>query len=603
LLLVFAIIVGLALSTTVALPLGHAASPSSAGPSAAASHAARAATTSPAGGKKAPAASLPPNAYVRVLQAVPNLKPIDIYVNGTLTVSNLAYKSNTSYWPLLPGVWGFTVYPTGAMPISANLEYSVSQTFASNIYYTLALIGNNTTGATEPVTSTLFADSNAAPTAGDFNARFFQAAPSEGPVTVSALNNITGKLIWGLPSTAYKGLTSYVSEANATLNITANLTATPTKSLVYTANTALAAADYTIVLVGFDTVAAPLKVLFLMDASYSGTPVPDHKVVLSTVSLTALSAFTTLPVPFVFSITATNASIAPTDQLYLNITDFKTSALCTSIDLNTSILPVMASKVYYTSRPNWGTVSSETWGLTLTAAMLVNTTSCPNFGIDPEIISVAGSVTDAINGTASAAETQQTAFVYTPVTSALHVSSTPSAPTTFSIYANYTAQYVGRVQLSIYNPVNGLVTYSSNLIWTAGKATTVTWLETVAGNYPYTLSVYTAVGVFNTTGFIGVLPTGSTFYNSTTWVNSTLVSGLSSSAAGTILLIVGLLIGMLVAMVVGRMVWGGPKTVPPAQPWAQKPGTTGANTCSVCGQSFGTPEELAAHSKSEHGMQ
>jgi len=57
---------------------------------------------------------------------------------------------------------------------------------------------------------------------------------------------------------------------------------------------------------------------------------------------------------------------------------------------------------------------------------------------------------------------------------------------------------------------------------------------------------------------------------------------------------------MIVAFLLGRAV----TSRAPAQPAQAWSGTTApaANTCSTCGRSFATPEELAAHAKSEHGM-
>jgi len=325
-------------------------------------------------------------------------------------------------------------------------------------------------------------------------------------------------------------------------------------------------------------------------------PAAPSPVVATAAILSTFATYTILPAPLSFMATVTNSSIEPGFAgVWLNITDFTTSKLCVSNDLSSAVYPVTATLVN-ASNPAVGTISTAYWSLDLTSDMVVNTTACPNFALDPAIMSVAVSFTDPTNGTGGAASTVQTSFIFMPVTSQLNIVTTASAPSTFTFSATYSAQYVGRVALSVYNPTTHLVTFTASL---AHGSTN--WTQTIPGAYPYTLSVYTAFGVFNSTGVINVIPPGSTFYNSTTWVNSTLISGLSSSAAGTLLLIVGLLIGMIVAMVVGRMVWGGPRAVPPAQPWAQKPAA--ANTCNVCGQSFATPEELAAHSKSEHGMQ
>jgi len=605
-LLVFALVAGISLGATAALPLGHSAA--AAGAPALATSGTHATPAAKETSHSASPAAYPVNSYLRIFDTVAATS-YDVYLNGSLSFASVTYPTASGYLPLFPGIWAVTVYPAGSTPVVKNLTYSTSITTAASGYYTLALNGP----AAVVTTSLLLTDNNtAAPGASEFNARFFNAGVNgTGPISISATNPVdkTPTVNFTVPhtgSTAAGAVSAYVDDiANQSANVTVVFAYNSAVDF-YINNTAFMTNTYTIALVGWSnnttTTYGPMLV-YLLDGAYSGTPTSTHVVNTVVTQETPLTTYTQLPAVFQFSLSTTNASILTTNsQLWLNITDFTTSTVCDSFSLDSAIYNVSGAQVWYRTVPDWGTTAAATWALTLTAGMIVNTTACPNFDKDPMIVTVAGVVTDPMNGTSSSAPTQETSFVYVTPTSMLHASNTPAAPTTFTIYANYTAQYVGRVQLSVYNPVNGLVTFSANLAWTGTTPTTVTWIETVAGAYPYTLSVYTAVGVYNTSGVLNVLPSGSTYYNSTTWVNSTLISGLSSSAAGTILLIVGLLIGMIVAMVVGRMVWGGPKTVPPAQPWAQQPAAA-ANTCSVCGKSFGTPEELAAHSKSEHGMQ
>jgi len=596
-LLVFALVAGLSLGATAALPLGHSAASSGAGVASAPA----APTAKSVSGASHTSSAYPANAYLRVFNAVPSSTAFDIYLNGSIAISNLAYKSDSGYDALFPGVWGVTVYPTGSTPVAKNLTYSTTVTLNTSVYYTLALTGTITT-----VSSVFFNDTTPAFTANSFNVRFFNAGVNATPaITINATNPLskTPALNFTLPSEVAGAIGTYHSELNASVNLTADFTKGGAVQVWYN-NTMFLTNNYTIAFVGYsnNTTALGPALVILIDGATTGTPTTTHAPASSLSLTTTLTTYTVLPANFLFSFTVANASILTTNTFaYLNITDFATSKLCMSINLASMLYNVSPTKVYYYSVPTWGTVATEYFSLTLTSGMVVNTTSCPTFASDPAIVTITGNTTDPINGTTQSIASEQTSFVWLPVSSQLHVSSSPAAPTTFGIYANYSSQYVGRVALSVYNPTTGLVTFSASLLWVGGTPTTVTWIETTAGSYPYTLSVYTAFGVFNTTGTINVLPGSSTFYNSTTWTNSTLISGLSPAAAGTLLLIVGLLIGMIVAMVVGRMVWGGPKQVAPAQPWEQKPAAP--NTCSVCGRSFNTPEELAAHSKSEHGMQ
>jgi len=309
---------------------------------------------------------------------------------------------------------------------------------------------------------------------------------------------------------------------------------------------------------------------------------------VSVAILTTLPTYTVVPTTVVFQVSVVNSTISTDNTtIWLNITDATTSTLCTSNNISSLVSDTSMGTVNY-----WLTVDSTFFTGYATA--------CPGFLGDGGSMSIAV-IQGGPNGTASAEADEGTSFVIVTPSSLLHVLPTASAHT-YSIYANYTAQYTGKVQLTIYNPA-GAVVLSASLARNGSQVTTVSWTETITGVYPYTLSVYTAYDTtgFNTTGSINVLPTTNVYTNTSSWSNSSLIPGLSSGASGTILLVVGLLIGMIVAMVVGRMVWGGPKTVAPAQPWDSK--TAGTNTCSTCGRSFATPEELAEHGKSEHGLQ
>jgi hypothetical protein len=329
----------------------------------------------------------------------------------------------------------------------------------------------------------------------------------------------------------------------------------------------------------------------LAPATVRGTPGvahPDGPASIGVAIQTTFSTYTVLPVNLIFTVSTVNATFNATyGQLWLNITDTITTTQCTSNSLSGLLSDSYAPTQYF--------------GLVLDTSYFTNATvACPDLLSDTGSVSISAVVNAGANGTVSGSDAKSTSFVLSTPTSLLKVGPTAGLPTTYTLSAVYTAQYVGRVQLSIFTPTGGLA-FSTNLRWNGTTPTTATWLEATPGLYPYTLSVFTAFGTYNSTGSIAVSASTPVYYNSTQWVNTSFIPGLSSGAAGTILLVVGLVIGMIVAMVVGRLVWGGAKPAGPAQPWSQKPAAT--NTCSVCGQSFTTPEELAAHSKSEHGMQ
>ena len=348
--------------------------------------------------------------------------------------------------------------------------------------------------------------------------------------------------------------------------------------------------------------------------------VPTPSATPTSVSLQVLSTFTTyttLPFEVILNLTVQNSALTlnattglPNNAvLWLNVTNL-TGVKCGFND----ITPLITAAI-----PAFGsTATTEIITFPLTASYFANDSKhCSNIFTDPVAIYINVTVNGGANGIASTTGLQYgspspgvfgylilptTAIVFNAPKSLLLVTPVANAPSTYMLWANYTGQYVGRVQLSVYNPTGTSVILSKNLAWNGTTPTVYNWVQTIAAVYPYTLAVETGYGVYNTSGSI-VVPAASYVYtNETSWTNSTLISGLSSGASGTLLLVIGLIVGMIVAIVVGRRVWGGPKPAGPAQPWTPK--TEGAaNQCSVCGRSFATPEELAAHSKSEHGMQ
>lgn len=329
--------------------------------------------------------------------------------------------------------------------------------------------------------------------------------------------------------------------------------------------------------------------------------------------VTGVSTYTTLPFNLVLNLTVWNSTFGGADTtLWLNITDFVTSATCSTNNLTSMVVPITPVVTNLTSGAS---VSTQFLTFPLTTAFFTNaTTNCPNFLVDPEYMMITMVQNGGpVNGTATAVGVQLsifgtwtnapvTSFVLTTPTSSLNFAPTPGQTGTYTLSATYTGQYVGKVQLVVKTPSGG-VGLSANLRWNGTTPTVVTWSESTPGTYPYSLIVYTAYGNYSTLGQLSLSPSSLVFDNTTTWTNSTLIPGLGSGAAGTLLLVVGLIVGILVALVVGRLVWGGPAAPAAPQPWSGQQQGAGTNVCSVCGQSFPTPEALAAHQKSEHGMQ
>jgi hypothetical protein len=309
------------------------------------------------------------------------------------------------------------------------------------------------------------------------------------------------------------------------------------------------------------------------------------------------SAYMTYPFTANYTLSIANAPInAGSTFVYQNVTDTSTGALLSSTEIfpannqNLYVFPVSAATLACSS-PTCVSLPQDEFEINV--AVVVNGISYPTNG------SVAGTNI-----------TEKFFLITTPLSAALvsPASGTSASVGNVTVSLAYLGSWVAGSVLNIYSSTNALV-YSHGFVeLTPGVPVNGTWFIGQPGTYTYAIVMTTVylptTHYFN--GTISVISKGGTVYqNSTKYSNESAISGLSGAAAGTILLVVGLIVGMIVALVLARAVMGRPAAAPP-QPWESKPGTPGGgapNTCSVCSKSFSTPEELAAHGKSEHGMQ
>ena len=317
--------------------------------------------------------------------------------------------------------------------------------------------------------------------------------------------------------------------------------------------------------------------------------------VCTTTCSPTFSAYMPLPFTVNYTLSVVNAPITPaTTTIVVNVNDVSAGAVLSS----TPVTPI-AGQTQYVFSVN-------------AATLACNTASCGGLPQDEFGITVTVAVNGAsgpTNGSMAGVVDSQSFFLIPTPLSASLVS--PAAGSSVSIgnvtvSVAYLGSWVAGSVLNIYSSTNALV-YSHGFVeLTPGVPVSGTWFIGQAGTYSYSIVMTTVylptTHYFN--GTISVISKGGTVYQNTSkYSNQSAISGLSGAAAGTILLVVGLIVGMIVALVLARAVMGRPAAAPP-QPWESKPGGAAApNTCSVCNKSFSTPEELAAHGKSEHGMQ
>ena len=318
---------------------------------------------------------------------------------------------------------------------------------------------------------------------------------------------------------------------------------------------------------------------------------PTPGAATATVSiLTPPAKYTIMPSYLEVQIAIAGSSIKTNTSLWVTVTDNTTKTYCTTGSLNQTM------KAGYTF-----------YNLSLNPVSMggVAFTNCPFIESDPVILNATVFTLNNTTGTPTSAmsyATTITSLVYAALNVNLLTPSVAVGAGNITLLASYSAQYVQSVRMIINSPTGANV-FNGSLQWPNPTTPALgSWFEATPGVYPFKLTIATLYGAFTRAGNITILaPGGGTVYsNTSTWQNASIFSGLSGAASGTILLVVGLIIGMIVALVVGRSLMR-PAPVAPAQQW--QPGQTApANTCSVCGKSFATPEELKDHAKAEHGI-
>ncbi len=129
------------------------------------------------------------NAKVRVIHASPDAPAVDVYVNGTRTLTNVPFFTISDYLDVPAGTYRFQVTPTGAALSSAVID--AEATLEAGKAYTVAA-----TGPVASIKPTVIVDSLSAPAAGKAKVRVYHFSPDAPAVDVKLKGGAT--LIPGL---------------------------------------------------------------------------------------------------------------------------------------------------------------------------------------------------------------------------------------------------------------------------------------------------------------------------------------------------------------------------------------------------------------------
>lgn len=304
---------------------------------------------------------------------------------------------------------------------------------------------------------------------------------------------------------------------------------------------------------------------------------------------TTLRVFESLNFTLTYVATVTGATISPTNfSTWVEVYDVTVETPCANISLNSSVATGVTTYSVGINKTSLGTALANP-----SCDLLTDVTGFIAHG---NITTTAGSNTSSAEISTRILGLEPTVGGFlSPAGTSFGVGSI-----TFVAYAS--GQYITTAAVVV--TLNKTIEFSSILIGSStfrGLYNPVSWSAVAGGTYNTSLQLSTSYG--NTTYYNATLTVSSasgTTLTQTNWNNNTLIPGISGPIAGTLLMVIGLIVGMVSAFAVARWTMA-PKPSAP-QAWTGGPAPKAANTCSTCGASFATAEELQAHAKSEHGM-
>jgi hypothetical protein len=193
-------------------------------------------------------------ARIRIVHASPDAPNVDIWVNGAVAVSNLAFNNATDYIALPAGDYDIAVTPTGGTAADAVIEATLP--LAAGKDYTVAAVGQ--VADIEPL---VLEDNNAAPAAGKAHIRVVHASPDAPAVDVAVAG---GPIL--IENLAFPTASNYLPVDAGTYDLDVRPTGTETVAIDINGFMAEAGTIYTVFATGLAGDGS-LGVLPLVDAT------------------------------------------------------------------------------------------------------------------------------------------------------------------------------------------------------------------------------------------------------------------------------------------------------------------------------------------------
>ncbi|MBU5484049.1 DUF4397 domain-containing protein [Clostridium sp. MSJ-11] len=192
------------------------------------------------------------NSYFRIFNASPNVGPIDVYVNDSPTVMNLAYKEMSEYIIVLSGNYNIKIYPAGQ---TTSPIINTSLPIPKDSIFTVALIGMPPSISLYPIPEPLRSENFGVPCI-----RFVNLSPNSPAMDVTLP---AGRELFS--DVNYKDFTLYACVPAGTYNI--QLRPSGTNDIVSTVRGVTLDANkfYTIYAVGLFGETPPLEAMVIVE--------------------------------------------------------------------------------------------------------------------------------------------------------------------------------------------------------------------------------------------------------------------------------------------------------------------------------------------------
>jgi hypothetical protein len=195
------------------------------------------------------------SAHIRVLHASPDAPAVDVWVDGSKVLDNVAFKGISGYLSVPGGAHQIQVYAHGSV-VSPVIDATPS--FAAGSWYTVAAVGKLAS-----IAPAVFID-NVSPTSGMAMLRVIHLSPDTGAVDVAVSGQTPAEA--PVKNLSFPNASGYLTLPVSTYHFEVRPTGSSTVALDLPGVALAAGTNYTVFAVGLSDGNVPLSVVVTADA-------------------------------------------------------------------------------------------------------------------------------------------------------------------------------------------------------------------------------------------------------------------------------------------------------------------------------------------------